>query len=164
MEDETMFYAYTKRQEGNKYHFSRNYHITLGGNKWGVIREYLDKTKPSRLSVPYKWHFPIEKGLKQLEYDENSILIDAKPHKEGNVSLYEILDIWGYTTRTWTPILLRLKALLVDEEASYYDKKQFKITGYPNIETVLTFLYLRGGIYRNSFFGTWNFPGPSPTN
>lgn len=51
-------------------------------------------------------------------------VFDIKPDLEGNVSLYRLDHVWGYSQQTWTPICLRLDPLFVDLEVE--DSEEFK--------------------------------------
>lgn len=89
--------------------------------------------------------------------DLHALLIDLKPGVKGNVSLYRLRDVWGFSYRTWTPVALRLEALWVDREEP--DPSQFKRAFSDDgalKEQVFEFLYLRGGTRE----GTWGW-GPA---
>jgi hypothetical protein len=78
--------------------------------------------------------------------DEHRLLIDLKPNEACSVSLYELLRVWGYSYKYWTPLALRLRPLFVDvandDPAAF--KKAFSV---PTKDPVLVheFLYLQGG-------------------
>jgi hypothetical protein len=85
--------------------------------------------------------------------EPSALVIDLKPNVKRNVSLYEVLDVWGYSYHTWTPIAVCLRELYVDDEredASTF-KDQFDHAGTGHL--VGEFLYVQGGVGG----GTWNW-------
>ena len=85
---------------------------------------------------------------------KQSIVIDLKPHVAGNVSLFRLRDIWGFSFEQWTPLALRLQALFVDQAAvnPAVFKNSFSETG-TRPQHVGEFLYVQGGVTK----GTWNW-------
>ena len=74
------------------------------------------RLRPSRMGR--MWHLELGKALPTTDdYRGSTLVIDLKPkqHKT-SVSLYEVLDVWGYSCNGWTPILLHLAGLFVDED------------------------------------------------
>ncbi len=151
--------------EAQGYEFKRLAEESLLGCNRGLIARYL-RTHPPVGSEPVRWSFEIRDAFQALQLEGNSFIIDLKPEQEGNVSLYEIEKIWGYSNCGWTPTLLHLKAVLVDESSSEYDKTNFSLTHeqFESRRDIYTFLYLRGTISNGQLSGTWLPPGPSPTN
>jgi hypothetical protein len=80
------------------------------------------------------------------------------------VSLFNIINIWGYSSCDWTPILLELKPILDDEDPNLYDRTNFALENYNDDTSVFTLLYLSGSIKDGENFYEWLFPVPSPTN
>ena len=130
--------------------------VRIGGSS-GPIAAYVRSIDNNSSGTHLPWHMPEPILLEQL-VEENpdgyAVLIDLKPKAEGNVSLYQIKDIWGYSDPEWTPIALRLDALFIDEEIDDPDgfKQRFTLpVRQPG--NVYEFLYLQGGTEG----GTWNW-------
>lgn len=85
----------------------------------------------------------------------HAVLIDLKPTTKGNVSLYRITDVWGFSYLEWTPICLRLESLFIDEEKKDAEvfKKEFEHRAEDGGVVIHEFLYLNGGVGE----GTWNW-------
>ena len=81
------------------------------------------------------------------------------------MSLYEILDVWGFSYSGWTPIMLRLSGL-VEDDLSYNkaDYNEFTIKDDERDEPIYEFMYLNGGVKKGELKGTWNWPPRSSTN
>lgn len=106
--------------------------------------------------IPFRWHASsddlvaaIPNGSKGQE-----ILIDLKPSAAKNVSLYRLLDVWGFSYENWTPLALRLETFFVDREEREAEafKKQFDDSSAERSK-VGEFLYVQGGVQG----GTWNW-------
>jgi hypothetical protein len=65
-------------------------------------------------------------GLPNQKY---FVVIDLKPTADRNVSLYRIQNVWGVTTKTWTPLALRLQGLYVDRDTA--NPSRFKTSFRP---------------------------------
>jgi hypothetical protein len=71
-----------------------------------------------------------------------------------NVSLFRLLDVWGYSCPLWTPLALRLQGLFVDvEHDDPAGFKQFFSWNANKDDLVGEFLYVQGGTRG----GTWNW-------
>ncbi len=92
-------------------------------------------------------------------------MIDLKPkqHKT-NVSLYEVLDVWGYSSNGWTPILLHLGGLFVDIDPKSINRNDFTISESKIAGPIYEVLYLNGPLENGKLIKTWNTPPVSPTN
>jgi hypothetical protein len=87
-----------------------------------------------------------------------------KPNAKNNVSLYEIKNIFGHSKSGWTPMMFHLKALMVDEQGGWEQKKQFNIND-TNLENIFTFHHVYDGSIKNGdIIGRWIPPRPSSTN
>jgi len=85
----------------------------------------------------------------------HAVLIDLKPTTVGNVSLYRLTDVWGFSYREWTPVCLRLESLFIDEHIENAEgfKKEFPFRPEDGGVIIHEFLYLNGGASE----GTWNW-------
>jgi hypothetical protein len=84
----------------------------------------------------------------------HAVLIDLKPTTTGNVSLYQLKDVWGFSYRQWTPVCLRLESLFVDEhiENAGAFKEEFQLRPDGG-DIAHELLYLNGGVSE----GNWNW-------
>jgi hypothetical protein len=80
-------------------------------------------------------------------------VVDLKPRVAGNVSVFRLLDVWGYSEDQWTPLALRLQAIFSDrDEPNPLFKNSFVDPGTDHT-LVREFLYVQGGVSS----GTWNW-------
>ena len=138
-------------------------HMPLAGHRNGIIRKLIKRQIPSGQCEPYKWHISIPEALEGLGYSNSTIVIELKPNQENNMSLYEIFDIWGFSRAGWTPIMLRLSGLVVDDYTlNKADYNEFTIQDEERDEPIYEFLHLKGSVEKGKLKDTWNWPGPQP--
>jgi hypothetical protein len=81
-------------------------------------------------------------------------VIDLKPRQKGNLSLYWLRNLWGFTYDWWTPLALHLETIFVDREVQEPEKEKESLSdAQASRQQVGEFLYLQGG-FRG---GTWNW-------
>jgi hypothetical protein len=156
-----MYARYEKHQfkEKSKYQLKEEQVHFFGHD--GYIPWLLSK----QTSVPCEWHLEIQSALAKTKYAGSTLVIYLKPkQKEKNLSLYEVLDVWGYSYKNCTPILLHLRGLFVDDDAKKVNREKFCIPDDLRKEPIYEFLYLKGSIVKGKLTGTWNPPPPSATN
>lgn len=160
-----MFARYTKKRESGKDHFLLiEENVSLFGCREGYIPWLLDKQIPADQGEPFPWHISIESAMAKTEYP-GTLVIDLKPKQHNtNVSLYEVLDVWGYSAGDWTPILLHLSGLFVDADPKNIDRKNFTIKDEQRDGPIYEFLYLVGSVSDGKLAGKWITPPASPTN
>ena len=101
------------------------------GCRQGIIPWLLRKRIPPAQEEPYRWHLPVRDSLNgarwgSTDYSGSALIIDLKPKQRGsNLSLYEISDVWGYSDFGWSPILLRLSGLFIDEDPKTANRERF---------------------------------------
>ena len=91
---------------------------------------------------------------KPLDYKSCSLIIDLKPYqKETNLSLYELLDVWGFSDHSWTPVMLRLSGLFVDEDDPEViaQRQDFVLEDDEIDGPIYEFMYIAGSVH-----GAWN--------
>jgi len=135
--------------------------VSLGGKKSPIASYVQDEyAKAKNKEGPLRWHMSEADLLEKLGVSANdyALIIDLKPKKGGNVSLYQIKDIWGFSSFGWTPIALRLESLFVDKPSKNPDifKKQFDDREAER-ELIHEFLYLNGDA--NSGEWKWGMAG-----
>lgn len=170
-----MFALYSKKTEEGRLKLKLEEEISLFGCRVGYIPKLLGKVIPAGQEEPFKWHLPIQHMLAERVLERASeecqglkpaIIIDIKPRnkKEKYVTLCELLDVWGYSSSGWTPILMRLRGLLIDADPNKYEKSHLELDAQDNYDIIYTLLHLSGSVSKGRLVGTWNPPGPSPTN
>ncbi|MBI3578197.1 MAG: hypothetical protein HY089_02145 [Ignavibacteriales bacterium] len=164
-----MYYRYLKSRDNDSMvrYKKIEENICLFGCNEGFIPWLLEKQIPYGQNEPYLWHLDIEKSLaKTKEYLNSTLVIDLKPYQhKDNLSLYEVLNIWGYSSNGWTPILLHLAGLFVDVDPNSVDRNNFQIAESDIDSPIYEVLYIKDGTVKDGkIVGTWNPPPPSSTN
>ncbi len=153
-----MYALYNRVEEGGILKLKYSKRISLAGSRSGLIPNTLESILKEDQNAHFGWHLPISQVYAK---DNQSIIIDITPRRK-TIFLCELTDVFGYSYQEWSPILFRLKGLFVDVPPNSVDKNYFK---YPaNPELIYTMIYLSGSVYKGKLVGTWNYPGPSPTN
>jgi len=145
-----LMYRKTNTSKGTKY--TQLHKVPLAGTHSGIICPFVMEANEDDEEY-IKWHMTETDMLTRTDVDpdQHAIVIDLAPSRS-TVSLYELTDIWGATTPSWTPVALRLEALFVDLE--HEDPATFKqefIDEGLDRRPVYEFLYLQGG----TRYGTW---------
>jgi len=140
--------------------------ISLFGCNVGLIPNLLRKKTNLNQNEPYLWHLNIEHELNlSRDYANSTFIIDLKPKQiKTNLSLYEILDVWGYSDSTWTPILLHLNGLFVDANPNTVNRNNFTISTKNIEKPIYEVLYIDGSVSKGQLVGKWTAPPSSPTN
>jgi len=122
-----MYMLYEKCKKGNGFSYKYKNNISLFGCNVGYIPKLLKDYIPDQQEEPYKWHINIEKAMNLLTQKDDVILIDLKPNNsKPNLSIYEIVDIWGYSSSDWTPIMYYLRGLIIEtDDASNLNRNEF---------------------------------------
>jgi hypothetical protein len=121
-----------------------------------------DKQIPSSQGEPYEWHLGIQSELDKTEDRNSTLVIDLKP-KQKELSLYEVMDVWGCSDKGGTPILLHLCGLFVDADPKGIDRNDFLIEDKEREEAIYEFMHL-DGVSNGQLTGKWITPRPSATN
>jgi hypothetical protein len=134
----------------------------LFGCNEGFIPWFHDGKIPKGQKEPWRWHIAVRASLDDPSntpsYENCSLIIDLKPsQKETNLSLYEILDIWGFSMGGWTPILLRLAGLFIDEEDPKMIRQRQNLVREDkrNDSPIYEFLYISGSVDSGELTGPW---------
>ena len=130
-------------------------HIALAGKNGPIFSIVMKKANAEKWEEGHKenygigWEITEKDLLRELNFDsENfSLVIDLKPTVKGNVSLYYLRRIWGYTYLEWIPVALQLETIYTDEKVKDADefKKKVVIPDHKG-DVVHEFLYLQGGL------------------
>jgi hypothetical protein len=149
-----------------RYELQDDQYTHLFGCKEGFVPWLLRPKLTPEQNEPCEWHVDVASELAaNAEYPNSTLLIDLKPKQnKTNLSLYEVMDVWGYSDKGWSPILLRLKGLFVDAAPSSFDRKDFIRKDRDTVPSIYEFLYLKGSIRDGELDGRWTAPPASPTN
>lgn len=159
-----LLYKLTKTPPTCRFDFLRTTH--LFGCNVGLVARYLRSANvlPADATQPYKWRFKVADALRVLEPDADAFVIDLKPNEDGNASRYEVLEIAGYSGNGWTPAMLKMRALLIDENTAEYPLDAFVLNQCNGMDEVLMFCHFSGTIKNGSLTEKWLPPGQSSTN
>lgn len=114
---------------------------------------------------PFCWHLSLQTELVAAGSLGSTVVIDLKPKQTAtNLSLYELLDVWGYSSSGWTPILLHMSGLYVDADPKTCNRNNFTVQNDAREEPIYEVLYVKGSVSDGRLSGGWNCPPASPTN
>lgn len=163
-----MYYLYERTSERDVIRFRRLKSVCLFGCRSGTIpRLLLQKLNREAVSAsePLDWHVPVASELTHEGITNGTLLIDLKPQqKKENISIYELLDVWGVSRSGWTPVMLRLRGLYVDELPTVCNPRDFSVVPPKEHSTIYSFLYLNGALRDGRLDGKWVAPPRSSTN
>jgi hypothetical protein len=96
---------------------------------------------------------------------DSALIINLKPNsKSSNLSLYEVIEVFGYSDSGWTPVMLYLRGLFVDQDPSKFDEMDFVRSPSEIDDPIFSMMYLDGTIRDGELMGRWTAPRPSSTN
>jgi hypothetical protein len=125
----------------------------------------LARSLPTGQNEPYSWHLDVPSALAEAGAANGTLIIDLKPQqRQSNLSLYELLEVWGYSSSGWTPVMMRLRGLFVDADPRHVDPRDFAYDLAESDDPIFSVMYLAGGISNGALTGRWTAPGPSSTN
>jgi hypothetical protein len=160
-----MYGLYKKTFEGPGTRYIFKEQISLFGCNEGYIPYLLLKTVDSTASEPLPWHVNIEKAMALVDQPGDTLIINLKPNStEPNLSLYELVDVWGYSSSGWTPVMLYLKGLFIDANPAAFEERNFVRLPEEVDDPIFSMMYLLGTIKSGVIQGRWTPPGPSSTN
>lgn len=147
-----MLYHITGESGREQYKFVRG--IRLAGRS-GALPGFCRSLNAEK-RIPFKWHATSKKLIQLLggSPTDQAIVLDLKPQASGKVSLYRLLDVWGFSYANWTPLALRLRVLFANrKEANPFVFKNSFLDPGTEHSLVGAFLYVRGGVSE----GAWNW-------
>ena len=160
-----MYALYSKQPQGTKNRYIFKQKISLFGCNSGYIPYLLKSSLSKTATEPLPWYVNIERAMSSVGETGDTLVINLKPNSSTpNLSLYEVCDVWGYSSYGWTPVMFYLKGLFVDEDPASFNDRDF-IRGGADIEDpIFSMMYLSGTVRAGNIEGRWTPPGPSPTN
>lgn len=161
-----MFATFKKEIGQARTKFRAGKKISLFGCDNGWIPWLVQEMIPPRQNEPYVWHLHMDDGLAlptvRKEFpNASAIIVDIKPAARNEFFVCELLDVYGYSSDEWTPLLWRMRVL------EHGEPKADHLADFdaPNDgEIIYEFLYAMGSVSNGRIDGTWNPPKPSPTN
>lgn len=145
-----MLYHISGESGHEQYKFERGIRLTGKSGPLATLCRSLNAEK----RIPFKWHASSKKIIQQLGGSpaEHAIVLDLKPRATSRVSLYRLLDVWGFSFSNWTPLALRLRALFADQkQANPFAFKNSFIDPGSDHSLVGEFLDVRGGVSEGSW-------------
>jgi len=147
-----MLYDVSQEEGYREYTYVRR--VKVGGSR-GPLAVIQRKRNTSRQS-PFSWHAAAADIVAEIPgaNQTQEIIIDLKPNVSKNVSLFRLLDVWGFSYNEWTPLALMLETIFAarKEEDVEGFKRRFD-DRQADRSRVGEFLYLRGGVSG----GNWNW-------
>src|SRR4051794_28517130 len=111
-----MYALYGKTASGGSHRYPFGEGVSLFGCNHGYIPWLLTETMAEAASEPLTWHLAVDAGLQAVGQGGSTLIINLKPNaKDGNLSLYEVIEVFGFSSSGWTPVMLYLRGLFVDE-------------------------------------------------
>ncbi len=160
-----MYALYEKHsvEDGHRYLFKKQ--TSLFGRNSGYIPNLLKRQLSTSDSEPHAWRVTIAEALQRQGESDSTLVINLKPKaREENLSLYELIDVWGYSSSGWTPIMIYIRGLFVDEAPSQFNDRDFVRKTQEVNDPIFSMMYLSGTIKSGELSGRWTPPGPSSTN
>ena len=153
---------YQKTREGNEYRYVFKENASLFGCNNGYIPYFLRKQLDSESTEPLEWKLNMEESFRKGNMADSVVVIDLRPNT--NLSLYEVVNVFGYSAAGWTPIMLHLRGLFIDEDRQSYDEKDFIRKEEEIDDPIFTMMYLTGTVKQGEIVDTWNLPPPAAAN
>jgi len=160
-----MYALYERIRNKDKWAYKFKSTTSLFGCRNGQIPRLLRESVSCGQSEPFKWHLDVPNSFARIGFSNSTLIIDLKPLQgDTNLSLYELLDVWGYSSYGWTPVMMRLRGLFVDADPTEIDRQYFSYDMEEADDPIFSVMYLAGTIVDGELKGRWTAPGPSSTN
>ena len=153
-----MYARYEKSIDGKEtiYKFIDEEH--LFGCNIGIIPKMLKRIMDKGQSEPWCWHIPIELGLLGQGYNKQTLIVDIKPNSNDDLTICEIIDIWGYSSYNWSPIMMRMRVLFSEADPLSHNKKYFLRSESNDGSINYSFSYAYGSVQDGNLKGKWTPP------
>jgi hypothetical protein len=160
-----MYAIYQKQKNIDGYRYIFKEQTSLFGCNSGYIPSLLQKQLIIEATEPFAWKLDLREALEKEGMANNVLVINLKPNsKEANLSLFELVNVWGYSSSGWTPIMIYIRGLFVDEDARLFNEKDFIRKEEEMEDPIFSMMYLNGTITQGKITGRWTPPSPSSTN
>lgn len=160
-----VYYIYERTRVGSEYRFKYKKESHLLGRNVGLMGRFLQAHTPECKGELGAWNIDTRQAVRGLEGANMCFIIDLKPRDRKDFLLYELVKVWGYSEKQWTPLMLKIHPVL-DQSRTGINGDDFKLSTekYEALPDVYTFLYVRGTIQEGELLGPWTPPGPASTN
>jgi hypothetical protein len=121
-----MYALYEKNVEDHTTRYKFKEKASLFGRISGYIPNFLTASLKGSESEPFPWHIDVANAFGLAGQSGHTLIINLKPNSaQPNLSLYEVIGVWGLSNNGWTPVMLHLRGLLVDADPSGLDENDF---------------------------------------
>lgn len=158
-----MYALYKKLKDTNGYKYEFQKKVSLFGCNCGYIPDFLRKQLGGEETEPHKWKLDLKTAFEKEGKENNVLVINLKPNSK-NLSLYELVRVWGYSSSGWTPIMIYIRGLFIDGDPHPFNDRYFVRKEEEIEDPIFSMMYLNGTISQGKISGKWTPPGPSPTN
>ncbi len=160
-----MYAVYQKQEDTGGYRYVFKKKTSLFGCNSGYIPYLLQKQLMAGNTEPFYWTLDLKEALEKEDMANSVLVINLKPNsKKANLSLYELVHVWGYSASGWTPIMIYIRGLFVDEDPQLFNDRDFIRKEEKIKAPIFSLMYLSGTITHGKITGRWTPPGPSSTN
>jgi len=160
-----MYALYSKLPQGMGHRYTFKKQVSLFGCNSGYIPYLLKAGLSNTATEPFPWHVNIDRAMNSIGEIGDTLIINLKPNSSApNLSLYEVADVWGYSSSGWTPVMFYLKGLFVDEDPASFNETDFTRQIAEIEDPIFSMMYLAGTVRAGNIEGRWTPPGPTPTN
>jgi hypothetical protein len=160
-----MYYLYDKMPLDGGFQFKLREKTQLFGCNNGWIPYFAKRNLTESSREPFLWRSNVRSIFAEDGDPSATLLVDLKPNSASpSLSLYELIEVWGYSNRGWTPIMLRLRGLFVDQDPNQSERRDFTRTGEQIQDPIFSLMYLQGSVEGKRLRGRWTAPGRSSTN
>lgn len=160
-----MYSVYEKQPKGRGYRYRFREKTSLFGCNAGWIPYLLERNLAKGSTEPLRWHLEIEQELIRDGHAGQTLVINLKPNSsKPNLSLYEVIEVWGHSDQGWTPIMFYLRGLFVDEDPAKFNSQEFVRENEAIEDPVFSMMYLKGTVRGGHIRDKWTPPGRSSTN
>jgi len=160
-----MYALYGKEYSDAQTHYVFDKETHLFGCNVGWIPKLLRGLLSSSASEPLKWNISVGSALEQAGFPARTLVINLKPNgKKPNLSLYEVMAVWGWSSHEWTPIMFHLRGLFIDDDPTEFESTDFYRSDRDVEDPIFSMMYLEGSVRNGKLFGPWTPPRPGSTN
>ncbi len=149
-----LLYERTERGDGAIDYFQLK-DVSLAGMTNGLIYPFVKAYARGAKAFPWGATIGDLLAASGIPAEGRALVADLRPTVEGNLSLYEVTDLFGYSYEDWTPLCLRMEPLVVDQTVPDPARFKLRFRRKGRRRRVHQFLYVQGGLTG----GTWKW-GP----
>lgn len=161
--EETVYALYEKQLQGSARRYVFKKQVSLFGCKSGYLPYLLKASLASEDCEPLAWHVNIDQAMKDVGQSDNALIINLKPNSSApNLSLYEVVEVWGDSASGWTAVMFYLRGLFCDADPDAFNANDFVRTPQEVEEPIFSMMYLPGSTVQGGIIrGRWTPPGPA---